>query len=208
MKKNNFLRIAAITVVMAMFATCILSGTTTLAKYASAATGSAGADIAAWKDIMFDTDDVIAGTIATADLFGNIQHHAAGDDQDKLAPGTFGDLSGLDITNGSDVDITVTVEIDLDNLSGVAATLPATFTINGTAITAGGKVTFTTPVIPAQGGIYTLLATDFAWDWDFDDGDTTDLGEGTEGWAIDTPIGIAGGSISLPVAVYAIQEDI
>jgi len=48
-KKNLFLRMAAVLAVTALFATCLVSGTTTLAKYTSTATGSGSAQVAKWS---------------------------------------------------------------------------------------------------------------------------------------------------------------
>ena len=54
-KKNTYLRIASVLLVLALFAGCILSGTTTLAKYTAAASGDALANVAKWSILVKET---------------------------------------------------------------------------------------------------------------------------------------------------------
>jgi len=213
MKKNIFLRIAAVVIVTALFATCMLSGTTTLAKYASLSTGTATGSVASWAGITLNSADVSTGGASlTMDLFNAaaIDGHNPGDVQSLLAPGTFSKAAAtLPVVNGSDVQIDIYMEIDTTT-GGLAALMAKTA---GFTFTGGSGKIVTPTVSIAAGASGVLDISNFAWTWDIDD---TTSGDATlqaltnaGGYIDDTDVGMNAGTyaISCPVAVYVTQVD-
>ena len=155
-KKNSFLRLALVLVVLASVCASLFAGNTTLAMYAATATGTGSATVAKF-DVMVNAKKLVngmtsgTGTLAAADLdlfsvitelnagaaAGTLQ---AGDAMDlevandgtkntRIAPGTDGSLP-FAITNNSEVDVQFTYTIKA-NAAIAAATHPTLTFTNG-----------------------------------------------------------------------------
>ena len=215
MKKNIFLRIGAVVMVTALCTACILSSTTTLAKYASYASGTATGTIAKWEVKVNNYDFSAAGTSAipsTAfDLFdsivdtvdGAVDTHVGNGGQ-LIAPGTKGTFE-LTLENNSDVTALFTIELT------TSPAMPSTFDLSNGPFTSGTTATVT--LGPNSSQAYTGTSA-INWKWIYEDGNGTALGTGTgvgatTGWAVDTPIGINSGGTDLTATlnVYAVQVD-
>jgi len=213
MKKNIFLRIGAIVMITALCTTCILSGTTTLAKYASFASGTATSQIAKWQVKVNGYDFSAAGDngpISSFNLFDTILDTLDGLNEDhvlqasgkaaRIAPGTKGSFD-LTLENASEVTVAFTVEL-------ATSLSPSPFTLTGGP---GGTV----EVAPNTTVAYTAASSSaFEWVWAYEDGTSgtlntsgTTLGN-TAGWTNDTSIGINNsGNLTATLNVYAIQVD-
>jgi len=209
MKKSIILRIAVVVMVTALCTTCILSSTTTLAKYASFASGSTSGTIALWQVKVNDYDFSAVGNsaipAASFNLFGSIKD-TGGTDGDgntdthvtanRIAPGTKGAFT-LKLENLSEVTAAFTVELV------TSPALSGGFTLTG--LPAGNTVTL------AQGAAASTYTVN--WVWAYHDTTATKLGASgstianTDGWADDTPLGIAGGTVTATLNVYAVQVD-
>lgn len=175
-KRSPFIKIASIMLGASLLMTCVISGT--LAKYTSAATGTASATVAKWSvefsgtDIatndnvafsLFDTVKEADGTTAEADV-------AAG----KIAPGTGGSFD-LKIENKSEVNATYSVALTETNNSNVPIEYSAD---NGTSWKALSDLNVTDKAI-AIGASETIK---IQWRWVFEKneaGNTTDTALGT-----------------------------
>ena len=214
-KKNLSLRIAAVLMVTALFAGCILSGTTTLAKYAAAATALGEAEVAKWS-ITIDGEDIAetANVIAEIeiDLLDTIKDSDGGTEtdvaDDLIAPGTKGNIAGFTVTNDSDVTAKISVVLTALNLGGIP------LKINGGAVGALPTLPYTVKTaasVAKNGGELELAASDFTWEWPFSDGTSTNplgLDAADLGYVTDTPIGVAGtAKMTATFKVVAVQVD-
>jgi len=212
MKKNKTLRIAVVIMVAALCATCILSGTTTLARYAATAKGTGSVDVAGWSilvdpggqneiDIAIDDDidfvvDLFDNILCKVESGQEIHTDPAGK---LIAPGTYGYLGAIDIKNASQVYADIDVEIEVSTpwmAAGASGITGLTFT---PPLDASGvfKKSFANV---APGATVNFTATDFMWEW---------VIGGNE--AEDTAIGIAAaaGGVTFPatVTITATQVD-
>ena len=121
MKKNKFMRLASVMLMLCLITTCAISGT--FAKYTTSASATDQARVAKWgvtvtmmaEEQIFATqykDEAIAsgGTV----IGGN-------NDTDVVAPGTYGTLSTIDVTGTPEVTVDVTTNLKL-NLSNWTVT--------------------------------------------------------------------------------------
>lgn len=119
-KRSPFMRIAGVMLGASLLMTCVISGT--LAKYTSAATGSATATVAKWSVEVNGTDITKKDTV-TFDLFNTVNEadtEAAENNvvAGKIAPGTGGSFA-LKIDNKSEVDAVYTMALTETNNSSV-----------------------------------------------------------------------------------------
>jgi len=213
-KKNVFLRIAAVVMIAALFATCILSGTTTLARYAQVAKGDTTTDLATWS-ILINGEDM--ATAIGVDLFDSIlcegteggAYNELGEEETdtngKVAPGTYGEFE-LEIENAGDVTARITVDLVCD-----AADIPISIGggITGAFVLGAGEHVFFGDVANLPAGA-TLEGDAVTWEWLFEDGSDTDLGDGTTGWEDDMDFitnYVGDGTLEATLTVYAVQVD-
>lgn len=142
MKKNMFLRVASVLLVLTLLSTCAISGT--FAKYVASDNASAGqARVAKWGV----TIDVIAGTSDdTDDAFSTAYKNEAVDVDDAsatvksdvkvVAPGTNGTLGRITLGGTPEValklDATIVFELGDNWTAGGAYYCPLQVTVGGT----------------------------------------------------------------------------
>ena len=119
-KRSPFMRIAGVMLGASLLMTCVISGT--LAKYTSAATGSATATVAKWS-VEVNGTDIAKNDAVTFNLFDTVNEADTTTDEDnvttgKIAPGTGGSFA-LKIDNKSEVDATYTIALTETNASNV-----------------------------------------------------------------------------------------
>ena len=228
-KKNTFLRIAVIAMVAALFATCMLAGTTTLAMYTATATGTSSpaaiAKFAVFVGSNSSGDNITDGTITSFPLFdtitelnagaasGTLQAGNAMDEQVKndgtknlvIAPGTDGAFE-VDVFNDSDVTVKVTVAVtctgtDLGDLNATdnGFSISGGGTLTDVVLEPGEKLSDASIAVPQS-----AAARTFTWAWEFANTATA--------LTADTDIGIAAyaGSVTGPtgtITVTATQVD-
>lgn len=119
MKKNWFLRIGLISLVLALATTCLLGGT--FAKYTTTVSGSDSIQVAKFAFKATDVDGIeLENDGAEINLFADAKTDATGTVQTGMfAPGVYGTFSIVLDNTGSDVDVVIN-----DN-SEVAITLSA-----------------------------------------------------------------------------------
>ena len=230
-KQNLFLRLAAVLMVAALFAGCILSGTTTLAKYTSTASGTAKAQVAKWSIDISGTD--IAASAVTnlnIDLFGTLLEDDVSTSEShvvknialsadvtagngRVAPGTGGTFAGLVITNKSEVYAEYTVTIS----SITAGSIPLEFSFDGgTTWVKPAAVSSESLVLDNSGGGYapndaTAVADmgDIQWRWAFDEYGTGTAGLASESSDVaDTTLGKVGtAEATVTISITATQMD-
>lgn len=105
MKKNWFLRIGLISLVLALATTCLLGGT--FAKYTTTVSGSDSIQVAKFAFKATDVDGIeLAG--AEINLFADAKTDATGTVQTGMfAPGVYGTFSIVLDNTGSDVDVVI-----------------------------------------------------------------------------------------------------
>jgi len=231
-KKNIFLRSALIILVMTLVGATIFAGNTALAKYTAAASGTATGKVAKWSILVEDVElgevdiadpDIDFTDYLTINLFDTILCDGGISDDDEpeqhvtekmIAPGTKGSLSGLVITNASDVDALIVVKVELSNaVTGVDVL--GQLTITGSNWD-GTTDTFEISQEVARGDDLVITDADFGWTWPMDDGTsgTNSLGIDSallsgEGYEEDNPIGFAANTdnelITATVSIVAVQ---
>ncbi len=116
-KKNSFIKVACLMLLVMMMITCVLSGT--MAKYVSKGTGTVTAPVAKWE-IKVNEEDATK-TFTLADLEWTIYVEGTENPVDglsgKIAPGTWG-YAEIVIENAGDVDANITVS-GLDGASNI-----------------------------------------------------------------------------------------
>ena len=119
MKKNWFLRIGLISLVLALATTCLLGGT--FAKYTTTVSGSDSIQVAKFAFKATDVDGIeLENDGAEINLFANAKTDATGTVQTGMfAPGVYGTFSIVLDNTGSDVDVVINDD------SEVAITLSA-----------------------------------------------------------------------------------
>lgn len=105
MKKNWFLRIGLISLVLALATTCLLGGT--FAKYTTTVSGSDSIEVAKFAFKATDVDDLEL-TGAEINLFADAKTDATGTvETGMFAPGVYGTFSIVLDNTGSDVDVVI-----------------------------------------------------------------------------------------------------
>jgi len=119
MKKNWFLRIGLISLVLALATTCLLGGT--FAKYTTTVSGSDSIQVAKFAFKATDVDGIeLENDGAVINLFDDAKTDATGTVQTGMfAPGVYGTFSIVLDNTGSDVDVVI------NDASEVAITLSA-----------------------------------------------------------------------------------
>jgi len=107
MKKNWFLRIGLISLVLALATTCLLGGT--FAKYTTTVSGSDSIQVAKFAFKATDVDGIeLENDGAEINLFANAKTDATGTVQTGMfAPGVYGTFSIVLDNTGSDVDVVI-----------------------------------------------------------------------------------------------------
>lgn len=141
MKKNMFLRVASVLLVLTLLSTCAISGT--FAKYVASDKASAGqARVAKWGV----TIDVIAGTSDDTDAFSTAYKDVAVGENDAsatvksnvkvVAPGTNGTLGSITLKGAPEValklDATIVFELGDNWTAGGAYYCPLQVTVGDT----------------------------------------------------------------------------
>ena len=118
MKKNKFLRLASVMLMLCLITTCAISGT--FAKYTTSGTATDVARVAKWGIGVTVTGAEAFATSYTnvtsnTELNTNLDGNDGTDSDDLLAPGTSGTLTEVTISGQPEVttDVTVTVNLNL-----------------------------------------------------------------------------------------------
>lgn len=133
MKKNMFLRVASVLLVLTLLSACAISGT--FAKYTAEAKAEDSARVAKWS-FKVDKTNIATSETFTFDLFKTIEDEAGGKEDDVakagegetpiIAPGTSGKIS-LVLKNDSEVSANYAV-----TFSANEAGVPLEFSSDGT----------------------------------------------------------------------------
>ena len=138
MKKNKFMRLASVMLMLCLITTCAISGT--FAKYTTSAKAQDSARVAKWGITAVVTGDnaFLDDYEGTAGAGVNTVSSLGADGDSVVAPGTNGVLSTAKIYGQSEVRTNVKVEVDLDlgnnwKLADPSIVYcPIVFTVNGT----------------------------------------------------------------------------
>lgn len=184
-KKKN---IVAIIVLFLVIGVCI----STYAIYKSSATGTATATAAAWVITVNDTDIVTNNTYTFTGndiTWSNMVSNAA---TGTIAPGSTGQLTIRIDADGTQVPVDYEVEIGDVNVTGVAISDDAGFTV--TKAVSSPNLTGTINYDPTEHAMETTITLDVIWDGT----DETDKNN--------ADVGLAGSGISIPVTVTTKQH--
>ena len=128
MKKNKFMRLASVMLMLCLITTCAISGT--FAKYTTSDSAQDSARVAKWGVAVnvegesfakaYDGDTVSANTVVSSNV------------DDLLAPGTTGDFGSIAISGQPEVMVNIAVDAELEltgwEISGVEY-CPLVFTV-------------------------------------------------------------------------------
>lgn len=183
MGKNKTMKMILITLLIAMIALVLVSGT--YAKYTSSASGSDTARVAKWSFTVGGTD-IVAENTFTFDLFktikdtdGKTETDVVSANADKvIAPGTSGSFD-LVLENKSETSAKYGITYTVTN----TASIPVQFSVNGKDWTdnlANVVESDTDTKLAANNGTKTIT---IQWKWAYDGDDTTDVNLGKVGTA-------------------------
>ena len=177
MEKNKTMKMILITLLIAMIALVLVSGT--YAKYTSSASGSDTARVAKWS-FNVGENDIVAKDTFTFDLFKTITDtDVVSANADKvIAPGTSGSFD-LVLENKSETSAKYGITYTVTN----TASIPVQFSVNGKDWTdnlANVVETDTDTKLDANNGRKTIK---IQWKWACDGDDTTDVNLGKVGTA-------------------------
>lgn len=177
MGKNKTMKMILITLLIAMIALVLVSGT--YAKYTSSASGSDTARVAKWS-FNVGENDIVAKDTFTFDLFKTITDtDVVSANADKvIAPGTSGSFD-LVLENKSETSAKYGITYTVTN----TASIPVQFSVNGKDWTdnlANVVESDTDTKLDANNGRKTIK---IQWKWACDGDDTTDVNLGKVGTA-------------------------
>lgn len=183
MGKNKTMKMILITLLIAMIALVLVSGT--YAKYTSSASGSDTARVAKWSFTVGGTD-IVAENTFTFDLFktikdtdGKTETDVVSANADKvIAPGTSGSFD-LVLENKSETSAKYGITYTVTN----TASIPVQFSVNGKDWTdnlANVVESDTDTKLAANNETKTIT---IQWKWAYDGDDTTDVNLGKVGTA-------------------------
>lgn len=177
MEKNKTMKMILITLLIAMIALVLVSGT--YAKYTSSASGSDTARVAKWS-FNVGENDIVAKDTFTFDLFKTITDtDVVSANADKvIAPGTSGSFD-LVLENKSETSAKYGITYTVTN----TASIPVQFSVNGKDWTdnlANVVESDTDTKLDANNGRKTIK---IQWKWAYDGDDTTDVNLGKVGTA-------------------------
>lgn len=177
MGKNKTMKMILITLLIAMIALVLVSGT--YAKYTSSASGSDTARVAKWS-FNVGENDIVAKDTFTFDLFKTITDtDVVSANADKvIAPGTSGSFD-LVLENKSETSAKYGITYTVTN----TASIPVQFSVNGKDWTdnlANVVESDTDTKLAANNGTKTIT---IQWKWAYDGDDTTDVNLGKVGTA-------------------------
>lgn len=183
MGKNKTMKMILITLLIAMIALVLVSGT--YAKYTSSASGSDTARVAKWS-FNVGENDIVAKDTFTFDLFktitdtdGKTETDVVSANADKvIAPGTSGSFD-LVLENKSETSAKYGITYTVTN----TASIPVQFSVNGKDWTdnlANVVESDTDTKLDANNGRKTIK---IQWKWAYDGDDTTDVNLGKVGTA-------------------------
>lgn len=190
-KRSPFMRIAGVMLGASLLMTCVISGT--MAKYTSAATGSASATVAKWS-VEVNGTDIAKNDSVTFNLFNTVNEADTTTTEEnvsdsRIAPGTGGSFD-LKIDNKSEVDAKYTIALTETNNSDV----PIQYSLDKTAWTDDLTAINTAKKdvsIAKETGTETVTVY---WRWVFEQDDVT------EGDKADTALGIAAAAPTVEIA--------
>lgn len=117
MKKNKFMRIASVLLIVTLLSTSVISGT--FAKYTTSATGSDSATVAKWGVKITANGTTFAKQYATDDssVASTIANSVVRAGSNLIAPGTKGNMVKMTLTGTPEVAVKVSYEatITLEN---------------------------------------------------------------------------------------------
>lgn len=134
MKKNMFLRVASVLLVLTLLSTCAISGT--FAKYVTTGSADDTARVAKWGVTITGTSGT-ANNMFLAAYDGTVE---SADSADVVAPGTAGTFSSFAVTGTPEVNVKVTYEATVDisdnwhAADGTTFYCPVVISVNGTAV--------------------------------------------------------------------------
>lgn len=114
MKKNKFMRLASVMLMLCLITTCAISGT--FAKYTTSDSATDSARVAKWgvTVTMMDSEEIFATQYKDEAIVSGGTVIGGNNDTDVVAPGTKGTLSTIAIDGAPEVTVDVTTEITLD----------------------------------------------------------------------------------------------
>lgn len=176
MRKSIFAKIGAAAVVLTLVTSSLVGGT--FAKYTSSAAGTGTAQVAKWA-IAFKEGDTTVGDTFSFDLKNTNSEVVTTDD--KLAPGSEGEIKFVINGTGSEVGYTYSAEADVSELNGV----PIKFYSDAErktslTVTADKKIAFASKDV-ALGDVGTDQTIEIYWAWDKDSTDSDDTKQGVDG---------------------------
>lgn len=124
MKKNNFMRIASVLMVLTLLSTCAISGT--FAKYVTSADATDSAHVAKWG-VKITAN---GSTFATSYDNTNAPSVKAEGSYNVVAPGTSGEMVKMTLTGKPEVDVKVTYEAELTLTNWNDGYCPLVITVN------------------------------------------------------------------------------
>ncbi len=138
MKKNKFMRLASVMLMLCLITTCAISGT--FAKYTTSASAQDSARVAKWgvKIAMNADDTFFSDSYGDDDLASDSNVTVQGESSAKVvAPGTKGNLATVTISGKPEVKTNVQVTVDLDlgsnwKLADTTVYCPLVITVNST----------------------------------------------------------------------------
>lgn len=137
MKKNKFMRIAAVLLILCLATTCAISST--FAKYTTSDSATDSARVAKWGVTVEVTGDDAFATEYTNDVASSSNANAeVKSTVNVVAPGTNGTLGTVSIAGTPEVAVAVTVDVDVELANwtvGSDVYFPVVVKIGGTAIT-------------------------------------------------------------------------
>ena len=185
MEKNKTIKIILITLLIAMIALILVSGT--YAKYTSSASGSATARVAKWSFNVGKNNDIVTTNTFIFNLFDTINDTNGTDKEtdvvsanaDKvIAPGTSGSFD-LVLENKSETSAKYGITYTITN----TASIPVKFSVNGkdwTDTLDAVEADDVNTKLDANTGAKTIK---IQWKWAYDGDDTTDVNLGKVGTA-------------------------
>ena len=110
MKKNKFLRLASVMLMLCLITTCAISGT--FAKYTTSGTATDGARVAKFGVVVastgaFKTEDTFGLTYTKTDANYTLGTNSVVSSVQVVAPGTSGQLAAVEVTGQPEVAVSV-----------------------------------------------------------------------------------------------------
>ncbi len=198
MKKNKFMRLAALLLVLTMVSTCAISGT--YAKYVTKGTGMDKARVAKWGVEVAVAGNMFAKTYDRDDTTFVADGKTVVSTENVIAPGTDGSMAAISLTGTPEVAVRVSYEMDIAftgswvGNDGTTVYCPIVVYINGAGYSMAGLGVTTVAAFEAKleeivaayskdypaGTNLAGLSAEYlkiSWEWPFNTSDANDLND-------------------------------